>query len=173
MSLSGLLPLLYDQRGYGALARQVASGENTAAEAPLDAARPYLLAGLHADVTAQQGRPMIVVAPRSDRARLLYEGLLAYSPPGTPIYHFPAPDLLPYERIAPDPTIVGERLRVLASLRGSGVRGQGSGSSNQADSRPPTPDSRPPIIVTSVFALMQPTMAPDDMGHAMRLLRSC
>src|SRR5207237_6754681 len=28
-----------------------------------------------------------------------------------------------------------------------------------------------PIIVTSVFALMQPTMAPDDMGHAMRFLR--
>src|SRR5262249_41223531 len=74
------------------------------------------LAALHADVTSAQGRPMIVVASRSDRARQLYEGLLAYSPPGTPILHFPAPDLLPYERIAPDPTIVGERLTVLASL---------------------------------------------------------
>src|SRR5207253_8906353 len=116
MSLPGLLPLLYDQRGYGALARQVASGDSAAAEAPLDAARPYLLAALHADATAPRGRPMIIVSPRTDRARTLYEGLLAYSPPGTPIHFFPAPDLLPYERIAPDPTIVGERLRVLAGL---------------------------------------------------------
>src|SRR5215212_9776458 len=116
MSLSGLLPLLYDQREYGALARAVAGIEGAFAEAPLDAARPYLLSALHAGVTSPQGRPMIVVTPRSDRARYLYEGLLAYSPPGTPIYYFPAPDLLPYERIAPDPTITGERLRVLASL---------------------------------------------------------
>src|SRR5690242_15584038 len=116
MSLSGLLPLLYDRREYGALARSLAGGEGAFAEAPLDAARPYLLSALYNDVTSPQGRPMIVVTPRSDRARQLYEGLLAYSPPGTPIYHFPAPDLLPYERIAPDPTITGERLRVLASM---------------------------------------------------------
>src|SRR5690242_16006917 len=126
MSLSGLLPILYDHRGYGALARGVASGQNTASEAPLDPARPYLLAALHNDVTAQQGRPMIVVAPRTQRAHQLYEGLIAYAPPGTPILFFPAPDLLPYERIAPDPTIVGERLRVLATLRGSGIGDRGS-----------------------------------------------
>src|SRR5437868_11542431 len=111
MSLSGLLPLLYDRREYGALARRLAGGEPAFAEAPLDAARPYLLSALHNDVTAPQGRPMIVVTPRSDRARQLYEGLLAYSPPGTPIYHFPAPDLLPYERIAPDPHHRHFRLR--------------------------------------------------------------
>src|SRR5438309_3702845 len=116
MSLPGLLPLLYDQRGYGAIARRVASGESATAEAPMDAARPYLLVALHADVTGPRGRPMIIVSPRTDRARTLYEGLLAYSPPGAPVHFFPAPDLLPYERIAPDPTIVGERLRVLAGL---------------------------------------------------------
>lgn len=149
MSLSGLLPILHDQRGYGAIARSVASRQNTVAEAPYDPARPYLLAALHADVTGQQGRPVIVIAPRTQRAHQLYEGLLAYSPPGTPVLFFPAPDLLPYERIAPDPTIVGERLRVLATLGGSG-----NGSS--------------PIIVTSVFALMQPTMSPADLGYAMR-----
>src|SRR3954470_24920574 len=124
MSLSGLLPLLYDRREYAATAHRVAAGENASVEAPLDAARPYLLSAMHDQVTAPQGRPMIVVTPRSDRARQLYEGLLAYSPPGTPIYHFPAPDLLPYERIAPDPTITGERLRVLANL---GVGGRDDG----------------------------------------------
>ncbi|HYO51105.1 MAG TPA: hypothetical protein VEW94_14740 [Chloroflexia bacterium] len=36
---------------------------------------------------------------------------------------------------------------------------------------PLAPHSSAPIIVTSVFALMQPTMAPADMEHAMRLLR--
>ncbi|MEO8287904.1 MAG: transcription-repair coupling factor [Chloroflexota bacterium] len=161
MSLSGLLPLLYDQPGYGALARGVASGENTWSEAPFDPARPYLLSALHADVTSGQGRTMIIVAPRSDRARQLYEGMLAYSPPGTPILYFPAPDLLPYERIAPDPTIVGERLRVLASL--TSYDGQQTRDDKAA--------GPPAIIVTSVLALMQPTMAPADMAHAMRLLR--
>src|SRR5207249_9820086 len=131
---------------------------------------PYLLSALHADVTAPQGRPMIVVTPRSDRARQLYEGLLAYSPPGTPIYYFPAPDLLPYERIAPDPTITGERLRVLASL-GVGGRGSGAGDRHDPNPRPLTPDPPPPIIVTSVFPLMQPPMAPHDLAYALRFLR--
>src|SRR5205823_8977422 len=151
MSLSGLLPLLYDQPGYGALARVVASGESAWSEAPFDPARPCLLAALHADVTSGQGRPMIVVASRSDRARRLYEGLLAYSPPGTPILHFPAPDLLPYERIAPDPTIVGERLRVLASLQGSEVRGMSVSVGRSGSSTGLIPDPRPltPIIITS------------------------
>ncbi|MFL5732713.1 MAG: transcription-repair coupling factor [Chloroflexia bacterium] len=197
MSLSGLLPLLYDRREYAATARRVAAGESASVEAPLDAARPYLLSAMHDQVTAPQGRPMIVVTPRSDRARQLYEGLLAYSPPGTPIYHFPAPDLLPYERIAPDPTITGERLRVLANLGvggrddgrwtvddGDKDRDSGSSSVGATGTGAHTPSSivhRPssatgpqpvaPIIVTSVFALMQPTMAPPDMAHAVRVLR--
>src|SRR5205823_14506685 len=126
-------------------------GESVTAEPPLDAARSYLLSALHADVTSPAGRPMIVVAPRSDRARQLYEGLLAYSPPGTPIYHFPAPDLLPYQRIAPDPTIVGERLRVLASLQGSEVRGMSVSVGRSGSSTGLIPDPRPltPIIITS------------------------
>jgi transcription-repair coupling factor (superfamily II helicase) len=127
---------------------------------------------------------MIVVAPRAHRARQLYEGLLAYSPPGTPILYFPAPDLLPYERIAPDPTIVGERLRVLAALTPlidegrrtkdeetiqspklalDPERSEGEGSKIQ--------NGKSPLIVTSVFALMHPTLAPPDMAHAMRVLR--
>ncbi len=89
MSLAGLLLLLYDQPGYGALARQVAEGENTWVESAYDPARAYLLAALHADVTGQRDRPVIIVAPRSERARQLYEGLISYSPPGTPIYFFP------------------------------------------------------------------------------------
>ncbi|HKP54160.1 MAG TPA: transcription-repair coupling factor [Chloroflexia bacterium] len=168
MSLSGLLPLLYDQPEYIDIARRVASGENTLTEPVQDAARAYMLAALHADVAAPRGRPVIVVAPRSHRARQLYEGLVAYSPPGTPILFFPAPDLLPYERIAPDPTIVGERLRVLASLttKDEGRRTEDEGSSNSALR---TPHSA--IIVTSVFALMHPTMSPDDMAHAMQMVR--
>jgi len=170
MSMSGLLPLLYDQPGYGALARRVVQGENAWAEAAYNPARAYLLAALHADVTGQSGRPMIVVAPRSERARQLYEGLLAYSPPGTPIYFFPAPDLLPYERIAPDPTIVGERLTVLASLQRSNATDRNSTDGTKIQNSE-FKIQNSPIIVTSVFALMQPTMSPQDMAQAMRLLR--
>lgn len=148
----------------------MAAGETVRSEAALEAARPYLLAALHADVTSPAGRPMIVVTPRPDRARQLYEGLLAYSPQGTPLFLFPAPDLLPYERIAPDPTIVGERLRVLASL---GIGGQWSGTREQAAQRALTPGSHSstPIIITSVLALMQPTMSPDDLAYALKTLK--
>ena len=174
MSLSGLLPLLYDQPAYREIARKVAAGDNTLTEPVNDAARAYLLAALHADVTAPRNRPVIIVAPRSHRARQLYEGLVAYSPPGTPVLFFPAPDLLPYERIAPDPTIVGERLRVLAMLTtddgSEGRRQKAEGSSEQ--SKIQNPKSKiAPIIVTSVFALMHPTMSPRDMAHAMQTVR--
>jgi transcription-repair coupling factor (superfamily II helicase) len=165
MSLSGLLPLLYDRPEYASLSRSVASGGNTFTEAPLDPARPYVLSSLYTDIMAPNGRPMVVVTPRSDRARQLYEGLLAYSTPGTPILYFPAPDLLPYERIAPDPTIVGERLRVLATLQADTRRNASIDRSSVVGRR------SSPIIVTSVLALMQPTMAPADMAHAIRLLR--
>jgi transcription-repair coupling factor (superfamily II helicase) len=158
MSLSGLLP------GYRAIANRLAAGESAYLEPPLEAAHPYILAGLHAGVTAPRSRPMIVVAPRSERARQLYEGLLAYSPPGTPVYFFPAPDLLPYERVAPDPTITGERLTVLANLLVAAD--QYRAPSLSTTQVPPVP-----VIVTSVFALMQPTMAPADMRHALRWLR--
>jgi transcription-repair coupling factor (superfamily II helicase) len=189
MSLSGLLSLLYDQPEYRDIARRVASGENTLTEPVQDAARAYLLAALHADVTSPRGRPVIVVAPRSHRARQLYEGLVAYSPPGTPILFFPAPDLLPYERIAPDPTIVGERLRVLASLMADDGRrttddsseGRGpelgeaqepaEGSELEQIRNPKSEIRNSPIIVTSVFALMQPTMSPGDMAHAMQRVK--
>ncbi|HUP27750.1 MAG TPA: transcription-repair coupling factor, partial [Chloroflexia bacterium] len=170
MSLAGLLPLLYDQPGYGAIARSIAEGESAWVETTYDPSRAYLLAALHADVTGARNRPVIIVAPRSERARQLYEGLISYSPPGTPIYFFPAPDLLPYERIAPDPTIIGERLTVLASL---GARDWGPGISKapQENLAPNPSPVTPPIIVTSVFALMQPTMSPDDLTHATRLIK--
>ena len=52
MSLAGLLPLLYDQPGYGTLARNVAEGENTWVESAYDPARAYLLAALALSVWA-------------------------------------------------------------------------------------------------------------------------
>jgi transcription-repair coupling factor (superfamily II helicase) len=166
VSLSGLLPLLYDQLEYREIARKVASGGNAMMEPVQDAARAYLLAALYNDVTSPRDRPVIVVAPRSHRARQLYEGLVAYSPPETPILFFPAPDLLPYERIAPDPTIVGERLRVLATLMADDGRQTTDDGTKSAVRSPQSA-----IIVTSVFALMQPTLAPADMAHAMQTVR--
>jgi transcription-repair coupling factor (superfamily II helicase) len=48
---------------------------------------------------------------------------------------------------------VGERLRTLATVQNADL------------------STSAPVIVTSVLALMQPTMAPDDLRHAMRVLR--
>jgi transcription-repair coupling factor (superfamily II helicase) len=67
------------------------------------------------------------------------------------VLHFPAADLLPYEHMAPGDEALGRRLQVLQELR------RWSAGDAQAVA---------PIIVTSVKALLQPTLTPEDLGYA-------
>src|SRR3989304_939717 len=71
------------------------------------------LAGLRQN----SGRGLLVVVPGPERARGLLEQLSLWLLPGTPLYLFPEPDGLPFERLAPDPATVQERLRVLQALK--------------------------------------------------------
>lgn len=126
-----------------------------AADHPLDAADPYLLSALAADPRLGEatGRILVLVG-RPERARQITAALELYAAPGT-VRRFPAPDVLPYERMADDPTNAAGRLGVLAAL--SAPRGDRAARA---------------IIVASAPALMAPTLGPDDFRWATRRLRS-
>ncbi|HUS17590.1 MAG TPA: hypothetical protein VM536_21555, partial [Chloroflexia bacterium] len=166
MNLSGLLPLVQTHPAYGRLAGAVARALQgptptlVAADDLLDAAKPYLLAALAADpVLGEPARRLLVITGRPERARQLTAALELYASPATAVRRFPAPDLLPYERIAADPTILAGRLAVLEALAAP-VATAGEGAPAR------------PLIVASAMALVTPTIAPGDYTWATRTLRA-
>jgi transcription-repair coupling factor (superfamily II helicase) len=162
MNLSGLLPLLHAHPAYSRLAgavahaRDTAPGPEIAAGDLLDSAKPYLLAALAADpaLGPAPGR-ILVITGRPERARQITAALELYAAGPGAARRFPAPDLLPYERIAADPSITAGRLAVLAAL------------SAAPPAAGPTPRA---VVVTSAMALMTPTISPDDFRWATRRL---
>ncbi|MBI4287822.1 MAG: transcription-repair coupling factor [Chloroflexi bacterium] len=104
----------------------------------LEAAKPYLIATLHRELRA----PIILVTARPEGAKRLYEQLLAWE--AAPVFFFPEPDALPYERLTPDPTTTQERLAALGSLAAA------SGSKG------------PPLIVAPAWAVAQKTVSAPD-----------
>ena len=135
-SLSPLLPLFQGLR-------ERLEGQEKARAGVIEPARPPLLASLYRG-------PMLVVAPGHERARKLMEQLSLWLPPGAPLYLFPEPDGLPYERLAPDPTTVQERLGVLLGL------------SREAA----------PVVVASAWALVSRTLPREAFLEACHTLRA-
>jgi len=116
MNLSGLLSLIESLPGYQRFINdlQAAKGEKKAVL--LDAAKPYFLASLYHRLSL----PMLVITPKSERAKELYDELPVWYGSDDSIHLFPEPDALPYERISADPYTVKQRLRVLSSLSDTG-----------------------------------------------------
>ncbi|MBN1177007.1 MAG: transcription-repair coupling factor, partial [Dehalococcoidales bacterium] len=77
----------------------------------LDAARPYLAAALYQNLRM----PVLLVTSRPENARKLHEQLTGWCRPGL-VRLFPEPDVLPYERLAPDTSTEIERIQVLSAL---------------------------------------------------------
>ncbi len=117
MKLPGLVELLPEVPAFGAWVEQLKSGQETEPQAVLQAARPYLLAGLAAHT---QG-PILLVTARSEMAQQLVDQLLTWLPPletgGAPVYQFADPDAMPYERIPWSGTTRQRRLTTLAALQ--------------------------------------------------------
>jgi len=114
----------------------------------LDAARPYLLACLHQEL----GQPMLVVAAQPEEAKQLQEQLLTWRG-DAPIHVFPEPDALPYERLAPDPFTVQQRIKSLSMLKG-------------IDSQ-----DGAPLVIVSAYALAQKTLSPADFLATFHVIR--
>jgi len=105
-------------------------------------AKPYLLAFLRKAL----GRPVLVVTSRPEKARQLHEELLVWCGEEESINLLPEPDALPYERLPSEVNARCQRLRCLAALSDA------------------TKGGRMPLVVASLPALVQKTLAPKDFA---------
>ena len=105
MNLSGLLPLIEGMPGYQRLINDLQAAKGEKRVAVLDAAKPYLVASLYHRLSL----PMLVITPKSERAKELYDELPVWYGSNDSIHLFPEPDALPYERISADPYTVKQR----------------------------------------------------------------
>src|SRR5215218_3436496 len=97
LSLENLLPLVGDHAAVRELVAALAADGDARplpAFSAIDAAKPALLAALHAAAE----RPMLVVTARAGRARALVEELRAWSATPSRVLAFPELDGFPYER---------------------------------------------------------------------------
>jgi transcription-repair coupling factor (superfamily II helicase) len=92
------------------------------------------------------GQPVIFVALDEVRAALMGE-LLGFFTPQLEQIAFPAWDCLPYDRISPHTDILSQRIAALSRLR--------------------QPFAKPTVLLTTVNALAQRTLPPEELAHAM------
>ncbi len=146
MNLSPLLKLFNQIPAYHALADALHWGELTGAMrrplGVLSAARPALLAALHADLQ----RPVLFVTARTDRARILAEQIQFWATDPARVFRLPDPDALPHEKVAWGSETIQGRLAALSALVSFNHR----------------PDAAPPLLVTSARALMHHTLPPAE-----------
>ena len=96
-------------------------------------AAPFVLSSISRGL----GCPMVVVAPKPEEARRLYEQITVWAGPETAVLHFPETEALPFERVMSDDDTVHQRIGTLARLSG--------GEPNV-------------VVVASVAALVQSTV---------------
>jgi len=137
LKLSGLLSLVDRLPGYSDFLSSLVEGKPLSPLAIPEAARPYLIAALRRHLAV----PLLVVAPRRDRAQEFYDQLRVWSPePG--VYLFREPDVLPYERIPWDRETIQGRLEALAATVSDAGWGEGCA----------------PLLVTTARGLVQKTI---------------
>jgi len=99
-----------------------------------DAAKPAAVAALALDRQA----PVLLLTAREPRAEALADEIAAWLGDPSRVLRFPERDALPYERLAPDPAAVLDRLEAVRALRAGEAR----------------------VVVASAPALAQRTLAP-------------
>ena len=150
MSLPGVLALLMNDLP------RLAPSENPAGKtafprfAARRGARPVYVASL----LLRRNLPTLVLTPRPDDSRRLYDQLLTYLGEDAPVYLLPEPEVLPYERLAVDARTVNQRLAALAALSAAGAAGPGDANTKSA----------PPLVIASVSAALRLTLPPEIIG---------
>jgi len=109
-----------------------------------DAAKPVTLAAIAGEWTGT----VLIITPRMDRAEALAEEVSAWLGDPDRVLVYPERDALPYERLAPAPDTVRDRLRTAGGL-GAGERR---------------------VIIASGLAVAQRTLAADEAQDAVRRL---
>ncbi|MEO6198028.1 MAG: transcription-repair coupling factor [Dehalococcoidia bacterium] len=146
MDLSGLLPTIAQLSEISDLRSSLDAASVRQATGINDSAKPAALAAL----IRRESGPVLLITARPARAESLTEELTAWLGEDVPVLRFPERDALPYERLAPDPAIVRDRLSALETLR----------------------DGRPAVIVASALAVSQRTIAPTAATEGSLTLRT-
>ncbi|MCH6556213.1 MAG: hypothetical protein IH797_06380, partial [Chloroflexi bacterium] len=146
MNLSGLLSRIEGAPSLVRLREARARAAKSLTVGVADSAKAAVVA-LLASAGGGDG-PLLVIVPREDRAEALIEELSAWLGAAAPLVPFPERDTLPYERLAPDPEAVRQRL-LAASRLAQGERC---------------------LVVASAMALAQQTISPGELATAKRVL---
>ena len=112
----------------------------------LSEAAPFALAQVHRVFEA----PILVVAPRPEDARRLYEQVLLWAGGDSTVLHFPETETLPFERLVPDVDTSQHRIRTLWAL---------------AQER-----TQPPMVIASAAAIAQKTIGRDALEDSVQAL---
>ncbi|HEU5013729.1 MAG TPA: transcription-repair coupling factor [Roseiflexaceae bacterium] len=129
----------------------------------ITAARPALLAAL----ATHTAGPLVYVVDSSETATRAVGDLNQWLDTNTAML-FSASDALAYERMSTSAAVLAGRLRVLQHLQGTTDDGRRTTNDEQQAS---SVKRQAPIIVASVRALMQPTLAPTEWNDAALRLR--
>jgi transcription-repair coupling factor (superfamily II helicase) len=144
MDLSRLLSKIEEAPALARLRDALRRGDRPTVGAP-DAAKAVALAAL----ARAAGGPLLALVPREDRAEALAEEISAWLGADTPVTPFPQRDTIPYERLAPDPDAVRQRLSALSLVAGGERR----------------------VVIASAMALAQGTLSPQQLSSAQRVLK--
>lgn len=106
--LHEILHLIQKNTAYARLLELIAA-DGTAVASVGTSARTYVLSALHADVR----KPTLVITANSERARLLFADLKAYS---VDAGLFLDVETMPYDSLSPSPASVGRRLAALDTM---------------------------------------------------------
>ncbi len=160
MSLQGLLPLMQDRPEFRRLLDQLTQGEAPPEiRGVSEAAKPYLLSALGSAL----GHPLLIVVQDESRARETAETLKLLSGRPEQIIFFPERDGLPYERLIENAEIMQLRMRALARLAQSAITANTPPHTQHSAAPAKHSPTSAPLIVTSVRALTQPVIPPEEL----------
>ncbi len=148
LQLAPLLTQIADLAPVAAARAHVAA----AATGSVTRVAPLLIAGRVPFVTLlahDATLPLVYVLPHTESALRVVDGLRQWYT-AAPVWYFPANETLNYEYDSTAGATVAQRLEVLQNLR------QCQHATTPAQ----------PIIVTTIRALLQPTLTPDELTHA-------
>ena len=158
MNLDQLVPELQKLADFEAVrSRLLADAGHPAALSVADAAKPYVLAALHAALD----RPLLLITARPSQARFLRDEIACWHPHPSGVLLFPEQDVLPFEPLPADQQTTAERLAVLTRLLEDRQGGRSS----------PPPSHPRPFVIACARAAADLLAAPADFERASSRLR--
>ena len=147
MDLSSLGKLLQTAPQYRGLKESLATSPADVRLQVLADASPFALSALWRDLQT----PLLVIAPKPEDSRRLYEQIAVWSDDDNGVIHLPETETLPFERLASDADTIHQRLRTMVRL---------------ADRTGP-----PPLVVASTVAVAQKTLDRGTFDSGVQTLR--